>query len=366
MNNSGLVTVLLITLMLIGVGCSDDNNKNPSPTFKLQVNINKGLEGEIARNPNRDSYERGTEVTLTAKPKELFAYWGENQENSNNKTTVIIQEDTSITATFGLSFANENIEKNIRNKINKPEGLILLNDVKNIEKLTIKNTNISSLAGLEYLPNLTSVSFENCTIENFNSLAKKWNSLEKLSLVDTTLNSFAGIGKVENLVNLRIGECSIANWDELETLKKLTHLQISNTVIDNLEFLTSLTKLIEVKLFSNNLNTLAPLNNINTLEEIYTIDNNLSKLDDLSQLNNLTVLYIEQCGLEDITAIKDMPTVEWFTLSNNKISDISPFAELITKDNLKLKWVYLEGNTLNDSANEIISQMESQDIYVNR
>ena len=53
-----------------------------------------------------------------------------------------------------IHFQDNNLEKAIRDKINKPKGEIHESDVKDIQELIIQHEKISNLEGIQYLTGL--------------------------------------------------------------------------------------------------------------------------------------------------------------------------------------------------------------------
>nr|QBN22563.1 hypothetical protein [uncultured archaeon] len=77
--------------------------EEPEPVqyFGLTTEVSKG-KGSISVSPAKNKYKAGTEVTLTAKPAEGYSFhsWGGDASGSQNPTTVVMNSDKHVTASF--------------------------------------------------------------------------------------------------------------------------------------------------------------------------------------------------------------------------------------------------------------------------
>ena len=67
------------------------------------LNVTTQGEGSVKLNPPGGSYFHGTTVNLTATPAAGWSFltWGGDLSGTNNRETIIVDSDTSVTATFG-------------------------------------------------------------------------------------------------------------------------------------------------------------------------------------------------------------------------------------------------------------------------
>ena len=72
--------------------------KTPEPTYTLTVNTVGN--GTVTRDPQADTYQRGTIVTLTATPADgwRFVQWSDGDKGATHR--IVITQDTVVTATF--------------------------------------------------------------------------------------------------------------------------------------------------------------------------------------------------------------------------------------------------------------------------
>ena len=110
------------------------------------------------------------------------------------------------------------IEAEIRKRIRKPDGELTKADFEKVISLSLINTQLSSVTGLEKLTNLTYLTL------NGNKLTKVPDELEKLTkltnllLRDNQLTSVAGLEKLMNLKKLNL-------WGEKLTKSQIEVLQ---------------------------------------------------------------------------------------------------------------------------------------------
>jgi uncharacterized repeat protein (TIGR02543 family) len=104
------IKIVLATLFvgLILVTCSEDfltNNPDTAPTYTLTTNASPTLGGGVARNPDRNRYEVGTTVTLTAEPNTNYKFTGWTGVPSgvnalSPEITLTINRDLAVIAYF--------------------------------------------------------------------------------------------------------------------------------------------------------------------------------------------------------------------------------------------------------------------------
>ncbi len=105
-----IISLMIFGLLIIGIGCigpledeevTDENDIDEDlDQYELIVNIEG--EGEVNIEPEKEEYEEGEEVTLTAEPEEdwIFQGWTGDIEGSEEEFTITMDEDKEVTATF--------------------------------------------------------------------------------------------------------------------------------------------------------------------------------------------------------------------------------------------------------------------------
>jgi len=90
-----LIIMLVMLIALFFIAC-------PEPVAKYNLTVNIAGTGTVALNPNGGTYDAGTVVTLTANPDSNYTFtgWSGDLSGSTNPTTITMDSDKTITATF--------------------------------------------------------------------------------------------------------------------------------------------------------------------------------------------------------------------------------------------------------------------------
>lgn len=139
-----------------------------------------------------------------------------------------------------------------------------------LKKLTLRHGYIynSDYNVLLRLTNLSSLTFDNCELENANLIASL--NLKSLSLINCQIRDYSFINILKDLEELTIINGNI-EVSKINTLQNLNYLQLSySTILDNV----SLT--------------------IESLKELYIDNTNIMNLDFLTNLKNLHRLSIDK------------------------------------------------------------------------
>ncbi len=217
----------------------------------------------------------------------LLSCGGVEETDSDSDETEDIE--TSDSDTFDgsevIKFKDVNLEKCVRTKIQKPEGEITVEDVKNVESLDCLRMNIKVLDGIEKLPSLSNISFYENDIKDFSSL-KGINTLKKLNIFRNENVDINTLSELNSLEELDVSSCGLTT---LEPLK-------------NLEFL----KVLSAN--TNNLTSIEEVKNLTGLESLI-LNKNYLQNDDLPvllNLVNLEHLNIRENCITDFTVIDQM------------------------------------------------------------
>lgn len=218
--------------------------------------------------------------------------------------------------------ANKNlIEININN--NQITTLAPLSELKELTTLSADNNQITSLQGIDKLEKITSLSLSNNKITDITTI----NNLAGLKIINLSFNNIATIAPLLTLTNveeLNLQQCNISQFAGLNVLKTLKNLNISSNPVTNFNFFTNLT----------NLETLN-MSNI--------------KIEDLSFLERINIrrLTLLNCGITDISSVVALSNLESIDFRNsaandpnaNNITNVTPLSVLAI-----LNTVYLDNN----------------------
>ena len=166
-------------------------------------------------------------------------------------------------------------------------SLLSVSGFSNLEKLTIKDTNISTVTDLSRLKNLKTLLFD------FNP----------------ELKNLSGIVGLVNLENISISNCKgLSDLSHISGFKKLSGIQVNDCGITSTSGLKHLPLLKNINLNDNpHLERIDEIGQISSLE-IVTVSKcpNIKSLDSLTRLDNLTFLRADQHNLQDLKGISSL------------------------------------------------------------
>ncbi|WP_086314354.1 hypothetical protein A5821_001917 [Enterococcus sp. 7F3_DIV0205] len=207
---------------------------------------------------------------------------------STTDTAVAQEEATTMIApkVDTLTIADPILKQAILSTLGLPANSDLTAaDMERLTNLSINSAQLSSLSGLEYATNLSSIYINtNNNITDFSPL-EQLSSLTFVTLQTKSLNSdnFPDLSKSTGITNLGLGATSI-----------------DNTILPKIAQLTSLTR-------------------------IYMDSNiNVTTIEPLKVLPNLKSLSVQFCGITDFTVINEFPT----------LSDLSAFGQNTGRNDL--------------------------------
>lgn len=290
--------------------------------------------------------------------------------NIINNDTNMKQAITSALAKIGISV---NDETGITNKdIAKIRELELdgtevnlsslkgLSEIRNIQKLTLKNLTLDNLDGLENLTNLYYIFFNNCNIKDYSNLCNDWGLQYIYMYLPTSMS--------EELANLQVTKLGEGLADA-NNLNKLTYLGISGydkTFDEKIDFngdwvsykskLTDISGLRNINdvvqksvkyLYLNN-NSISDFQSISKFTSVYELCigwNNMINLNGLEEYREMERLWLQNCNsLVDISSLTNCTKISFASITGN--------ASLTRLNGLEgckdLYALYLWGNSLND------------------
>lgn len=257
-------------------------------------------------------------------------------------------------------------DENLRAVINEtlynkePSDDVTLAELKNISYLYANNRNITNLEGLQYAPNLTCLDLSGNNIRDF--------------------TIFKDL-KLTNIETLNVSNNNIENIEFLENINvpNLNYLYLSNNEISDLDSLGKMKapNMKNLYLDGNYISDIQVLNDLKSLKDVSLNDNKINKLGVL-QSDSIEYLTLSNNEISDISDIRswELPNLKNLNMSNNAIMDISP----INGTNInKLEFVYISGQRITldsvdnyyedvlEISNPVITLDGSylKDIYVN-
>lgn len=167
-----------------------------------------------------------------------------------------------------------------------------------------------------------------------------------LACIDSELGLKEGTpitpAEARTLQELECEDGGISSLEGLQSFTSLGYLDVWNGHITSLEPIQNLTTLQVLLVDGNDIADISPLARLRNLK---ALDIGYNPVEDLSVLFtlNLQGLGLSGLGIQDISALKNLPKLTLLDLSDNAISDITALAALTRLDDL-----YLDYNQISD------------------
>lgn len=198
-----------------------------------------------------------------------------------------------------------------------------------IEDLTILGGSISDISILENLTRLHSLSISDIVLSK-SSLQTVANLplLQKLSLRNCSISSIAPLSACTELTYLDLSGNAIRDISPLSGLQKLEHLDLQSNAVINPQDISSLSNLLVLDLSYNYLATTAPLGSLTTLTSLDLSSNDLMRLEGLDTLVNLRYFAASDNNLIDVNILSGCTQLETLIVSYNTLLNIDVAATL--------------------------------------
>lgn len=267
--------------------------------------------------------------------------------------------DKDFTLDYPVSFSDTNLNKLIRNKINKTSGDLYYRDLTGIKELDLSDISVYSLSGIKNLTSLEKLNLSKVSATDFSELGNL-KSLKELNLNNTTSYNKSFLNNLINLEKLYLNNARVysSDLDYLKKLVKLTDLDLSyNYITNNLDELrplmdllklnlrgnSSLTSIEELKNYMKNLVSLnigytgitnadiliSTINTFSKLEDLDTTNLNLDREVSLNQKINFLDKNLEQAVREILKKYsgdiygRDVRSIEKLELNNSSIASLN-------------------------------------------
>lgn len=267
---------------------------------------------------------------------------GDNTDNN------VIDDGEEIIA----SFNDQALEFTVRDKLNQPEGDILVSDLESILTLYVdyihNDSETSSLAGIDKLKNLEEFSYY---FSNGSAYSEEYgltdvstlSSLTKLKELNLSGNSFTDISNLSTLINL---ETLMLTDNEIEDINVVNHfddlryLSAGGNNIQRVEIF-DLPYLSRIGLSGNIIETLI-LNNLDQLSDLTISSNPIKKLElvNLPNLRDLYIYNVEDVTLDNLNSLKEL-NFSSNNLINVDITNMNGLETLYVGNNDNLEYINL-------------------------
>lgn len=248
--------------------------------------------------------------------------------------------------TLNLSYIGPPSDNGDRSYISNID-LNTISELKNLDSITIENSNISNIDALSKNTYLESLELYECNL-NIDKLYLISDNNKKIKTLILDISNHLGepavldMSKFKNLNNLK-KLYIIGGLTNINSLNNLNNLDIVDGFIGKSESFSNLKNLRSLKVLNSKFEDTKVLEALNELEDVYFSDTDISSLEYLKNNINLKSLWIVNGNLGDISDLKEFINLENIILPINNITDISVLSELYN-----LKRIDISDNPIKD------------------
>jgi tetratricopeptide (TPR) repeat protein len=206
---------------------------------------------------------------------------------------------SSISSYVSIDWQDAYFETVIRNYLDRPDGIITLNDIDEITSIEINGN-----SALRYGMNT-----ERLSVIEINGVEQPTVRGEMSSLFD--LSHFA------NLTELTVNFMPVEDVTPIGTLINLKFLSLSNTNIRNVRALASLQSLTELRLEYGNIRDIGALGSLKNLEVLMLNDNDIRDLEALKNLEKLKTLDLSYNSIREAAPLVLLSNLRSLDIRNN-------------------------------------------------
>ncbi|MFR1804150.1 MAG: leucine-rich repeat domain-containing protein, partial [Faecalispora jeddahensis] len=168
-----------------------------------------------------------------------------------NVYNVLMNDDVINEDAVKIEFHDKNLEREVRNLLERPKDDIYDVDVEKISILTIQNVPVKDIQDLKYFKGLSKLTISSAKITDVSAL-KDIPYLKELDLSSNQIADVTPLGQINTLQRLTLAGNYIRDMSPLYSLKNLTELNLSgNSIIGVTSDITKLTNLKSLNLSRN-------------------------------------------------------------------------------------------------------------------
>ncbi len=213
-----------------------------------------------------------------------------------------------------------------------PDGVGVYGDLSlmpYLEKLTIHNQDLDSLAYLASLNELNTLDLTGCSLDAAElSVLASLPSLTSLTLSDCGLSTIEHLANAQSLSYLNLSNNTIRNLQPLSTIPTLRQLDLKHNAVTDLSDLSGLENLESLDISFNAVTSLSPLSSCVKLTSLFADTNQLTSLDGVGNLVLLTQLSVNYNSLTDVSILSNNTSLTDLSIANNEITDITALSTL--------------------------------------
>jgi len=288
-----------------------------------------------------------------------YRIWSYDAVGNHSETPVTVTANA-----IPVLFPDPNFESVIRAAIRQPSGITFSDALARVDRLNADIKGISSIEGIQYLTNLTTLYLNGNQINDINALSGLTN-LRRLGLQDNEITDISMLSGLTNLTTLRLYSNQISDVSSLSGLTNLIYLSLSGNQISDISVLSDLINLRFLYLPNNQISDISALSGLTSLTDLSLGGNQISDISAISGLTSLTLLLLGENQINDTSALSGLTNLTLLSLSRNQISDIDALSGFTSLTSLwlhtnqiddigalsgltNLDYLSLENNQIND------------------
>jgi Leucine-rich repeat (LRR) protein len=220
-----------------------------------------------------------------------------------------------------VRFPDSALEAVVREAIEKPTGAIQQSDLEGLTKITVYQSEVRDLTGVEHCTNLTFLNCQSNKIEQIECLAKM-PQLERAWLTHNNISDISALRDLPNLAHVSLGGNPIEDISPLNGKKSLRRLSLYSVKVSETETLATLTELEQLYISRASLTSLEFVRGMTKLRSLIAGDNQIESIEPLRGLDQLMEIKLENNRISDLSPISGLAEVWWLDLSRNRISSV--------------------------------------------
>lgn len=192
-----------------------------------------------------------------------------------------------------------------------------------LEKLNLDGHRLTSLSSLETLTHLKELSLNESRFPAGEmAVLAALPALEKLSMANCSISTIADLSGATGLTFLDLSGNTLRNLDALAGMEKLQTLYLQHNAVTSLFSLSQLKQLETLDISYNSVTDLTPLAYCGSLKWLNAGNNAIASVDCLADFKALEHLDLDHNKLETVWALGDCTALTELNISYNAIKDI--------------------------------------------
>ncbi len=230
----------------------------------------------------------------------------------------------STTAEEKVVFTDEDLEKRVREQMNKPEGDITAAEAEAVEDLNLRENEpskpsprIEDISALKYFKNLKGIDLSYHNIKDLSPLAGL-TKLEALQIWGAeSIENFSALEHMTHMLDLLIcsGRGTQLKNEDMQYLAGMTNIEMiwfqGAKELTDISVVSNFKKMYRLNVDYTGVSDISPAAGLTTLVEVDLRGSKVSDVSPLKGLANLKKLFLEDCPVKDYSPLKEIyPNLE--------------------------------------------------------